>query len=360
MSWHSLHIHYHGDQDRLIVGVVKPLATQWAQGLPGGNGTPVRSYFQRHWRQGPHVRINVEADPAAYSQAIRPAVVARAAEFMAACPSTAPADEERLTPVHQRLAMEERERGPLSPWVPDNTVTDAGYDDRRHVLGTEQACRLFADFNVMTTDLALRMTEDAVHTGDRLSSCLDLMVATAQEFAPRGIAQGAMSMRSHAEWFLVRSGAAGSLRPRWDDRYRRCAGEVREQVSHVLGATDAGMAAPHVRRWLETMRVIHQRAGELADCGLLPLPGVERDPYKPFNSPFHLALDRNDVWLSEVRDARWFQQYRLMLNYLYVHFTRLGVRPVERFWLCHLVACAVEERNGVSAMERLAATRQAG
>jgi hypothetical protein len=51
--------------------------------------------------------------------------------------------------------------------------------------------------------------------------------------------------------------------------------------------------------------------------------------------------------------ARWSPSYRLVLNYMYLHFTRLGLTPIERFLLCHLTANAVEDCYGISAMEQL-------
>jgi hypothetical protein len=44
-----------------------------------------------------------------------------------------------------------------------------------------------------------------------------------------------------------------------------------------------------------------------------------------------------------------------MLNYTYLHMTRLGITPTERFLLCHLAANAVEECYGVSAFELVGA-----
>jgi hypothetical protein len=65
-------------------------------------------------------------------------------------------------------------------------------------------------------------------------------------------------------------------------------------------------------------------------------------------SPFHQALYASPAW-SKTREAEWFLLYRLMLNYTYLHLTRLGISPVERFLLGHLAANAVERRYGVSA-----------
>jgi hypothetical protein len=346
MTWRSVHIYYHGDQDPLILAVIWPLFERLGDDMD-------RGFFQRHWRQGPHVRVNVDASPESYRQVIRPVIGDMAGRFLAVHPSPVASAEQHLISVHRQLAMAEKERGPLSPWRPDNSVIDDDYDDRRHVVGTREASDLLADFYVATNELAFAMTDQAVRAGDRLSACMDLMIATAHVFAPQAIPQGAMSMRSHAERFLVLTGSADSLRSRWDAMYREQAPDIRNRVDSVVSAVDAGRPGSHVRWWLDVIRPIHRRAGTLWDSGLLPLPASRPDPGVPFDSPFHTALDRNSDWQTHVRDSQWFQQYRLLLNYLYLHFTRLGVLPVQRFWLCHLVACAVEENVGMSAMERL-------
>jgi hypothetical protein len=58
------------------------------------------------------------------------------------------------------------------------------------------------------------------------------------------------------------------------------------------------------------------------------------------------------------RDPR-FLRYRLMLNYTYLHLTRLGVPGLHRYLLCHLAANAVEEVYGVSALDLVLQTAAA-
>ncbi|WP_345406501.1 hypothetical protein [Nonomuraea salmonea] len=38
----------------------------------------------------------------------------------------------------------------------------------------------------------------------------------------------------------------------------------------------------------------------------------------------------------------------MLLNYTYLHLTRLGLTPLDRFRTCHLLADAVEDVYGVS------------
>lgn len=53
----------------------------------------------------------------------------------------------------------------------------------------------------------------------------------------------------------------------------------------------------------------------------------------------------------------WFHAYRLVLNLLYLHFGRLGIRPVQRYALCHMAANGVEELLGLDAVAMLSGGR---
>jgi hypothetical protein len=72
-------------------------------------------------------------------------------------------------------------------------------------------------------------------------------------------------------------------------------------------------------------------------------------------SPFHSALERDQRRKQALYSDPWFQSYRLVLNLLYLHFNRLGLRPIDRFLLCHLAANAVEEAFKISAAEMVSA-----
>jgi hypothetical protein len=334
MTWYSVHVYYHDDQTPLIRHAIRPALAVVRTQVP-------RAYFVRHWRLGPHVRLDFDTDQLTYVTLIRPAVHELAGAFLAEHPSRARLDQRRLAPLHERLAAVEDERGPLGPWHPDNSIIDAEHDARLHVLGSAAAHDLLTDFYVATTELAFGMTEHAARHGDLQSQCLDLIIATAHAFAPLGIAQGAISMRSHAEWFLATS---DTPRSRLDAAYRPLAARLRDRVGAVTRAVDQADGLPHVQDWLTATRPIYRQAGSLLAAGQLAMPSQgEQDEGA---SPFHQALAHNEVWLTQVRDAPWFMQYRLLLNYLYLQLTRLGVTASGRFLLCYLVACAVEERSG--------------
>jgi Lantibiotic biosynthesis dehydratase C-term len=344
MTWRSVHVHYHGDMDALICEAVRPL---FAVG---------DAYYVRHWRRGPHLRMNFRAGA---FDLVEPMIGEVVDGFLVHSPSTTVLDPLALLAEHERLARLEADPGPLLPWRPDNSVHVEPYDDRTHVLGSPEAAGLLADFHVATTELAFRATSSVRAGGSRLGVAFDLMIATAHALSGIGVAEGFVSFRSHAEGFLASHPGAAELRPRWDRHYTAHAEALRRRVVNVVSTVDSlGGRVPFVRDWVSVLEPIRARAGELIESGRLTLdtpwvrdnydPGLRLDPAR---SAFHRELDGERRRGRGFAQATWFLQYRVMLNYLYLFLTKLGVTPGERYLLCHLAASAVEEAFGVSAFD---------
>jgi len=345
MNWYSVHVYYHADRDSLIRNTVRPLFNHLGGPVP-------TAYFQRHWRRGPHVRLNIRTEPELFGDVVRPAVAQVVGGYLAAHPSTVVLDAQALRPVHDRLAEAERERGTRWPWVPDNSIREAPYDPRLHTVGGPEGADLLADFYVATNDLAFAMLDRVAEGGSRLGACFDLMVATAHDVPPDGLASGFVSFRSHAEGFLAESGRRDEWRAEWDRHYAARAPQLRRRVAEIVAG---GVGVPFVASWLAALRPVRDRAARLISAGAIdlayPVPADVAAEFAP--SPFHHALRRSRAYQTAIRDAAWFLGYRLMLNYLYLQMTRLGVPPAHRFLLCHLAANAAEDHLGVTALEVL-------
>jgi hypothetical protein len=335
------------DKDRLVVEAVRPLLRRVAPEVPD-------AYFVRHWRRGPHLRLNFRTDPPTFARTVRPAVTEVVGGFLDRRPSTVVLDERELTPLHAILARIEEDDGPRTPWLPDNSVHEMDYDDRSRTAGGPAAADLLADFYVATNDIAFTMAEDVVRGGQRLAPCFDLMIATAHAFTPGGLASGFVSLRSHAEAFL-----AGAHSPRrraaWDRGYAERAAHLSARLDDVLATLDgAADRAPLARAWVAALRPLHRRAEELIAAGGVSFADPALSPPAPGGSEFHRALLRGPAYTPEIRESVAFGSYRLMLNYLYLHLTRHGVPPADRFMLCHLAANTVEARVGVTALDLVA------
>ncbi|GAA3861932.1 hypothetical protein GCM10022243_30270 [Saccharothrix violaceirubra] len=327
MTPHALHIAHHApDCDDLLLDAVRPVL----ESVPGG-------YFLRHWQRGPHLRV-ITPEPVPDDD------VRRLADHLAAHPSTTVLDQDALLPAHRRLAAAEQVSGPLTPFYPDNTVRRADHDDRSAVLGA--AADLVTAAHVATTPVLFDVLTDVRAGGSRLGIALDLVLATAHAYAEGGIAGGFVSFRSHAEAFLA-DGDREAVRRRWDGEYARRREALRDRLDAVTSTVDCEAAVPHVRRWLAALDPVRDRAGELLATGELAFDRVRGAA----TSEFHRTLDTNERWHAEVAPSVAFGTYRVLLNCAYLQLTRLGIRPVERFALCHLAANAVEEREGVRALD---------
>lgn len=360
MAWQSLHVYYYDDEfDTLILDAVRPLFDRLADHVP-------RAYFVRHWKRGPHLRLNfATGSEQEFRELVRPAADDIVGGYLAAHPSTVNPDPTALLPMHEQLARFEGEAGPLLPWYPNNSIQAGCQHDRLPVLGSQDAVDLLADFYVGSTDISFRMIDRVRTSGSRMGIALDLMLATAHVYVEGAISSGCVSFRSHAEAFLNGMPEGPVLRPGWDRQYDQHSERLVRRVAAVVATVDGERESldgqvPFVREWLAGLEQIARRGAALIEQGRITLDPPQPGPGGTStigtiatvaeSSRFHQVLE-NTAWWRENREASWFLLYRLMLNYTYLHLTRLGIKPVERFMLCHFAANAIEQAYGVSAME---------
>ncbi|MEV4076865.1 thiopeptide maturation pyridine synthase [Nonomuraea fuscirosea] len=349
-GWHSVHIHHHGDAtDRLLLDAVRPVMAELAE-------CGHRSWFARHWRQGPHVRLNVEAGGTAFRAEVLPLVAARIGPYLARLPVTAH-DEAAMAPLHRRLAEAEAEPGPLTPWYDDNSWHTEPYDARTAVHGTPEAAALYADFMCAANEHAFAVLDGMARGRDVLAAAFDAMVVVADEFHEDGIEAGYLSFRSHADAFLAQRDGGAARRREWEARFQDRAGVLGARLE-VLLDPGSGAVDEATESLVAALLRSRERGLGLRERGLLPLgeedadPALVRDAYREL-SPFHRALAENERWLAEVFPSTWFALFRLVLNPMYLQFTRLGVTPLRRYFLCYLIAAAVERRTGRQAADVL-------
>lgn len=351
--WHSAHVHYHEpDKDGLLLDAVRPLLDRL--------GTAVRgAYVLRHWRQGPHLRINLRTDPPTWESRVRPAIEQVVGGYLSDHPSTARLDIARVLAQHRLLAEQEREQGPLTPWPDDNTIVYRPYASREHVLGEEGAA-LLADFYTATTGPLMDML-DHVRYGhdDKELLATSLMLAVAHTVLGP-ITRSFVSYRSHAEGFIATCSAPAAVRAAFDRRYEERRDELTARLRAVISTLDpcGGIRAegatlepvPFAREWAALAERFAGRARPLIGRGLLITAGApERLKALPVLSDFHQTMLSTHAYHERYLSTPEFLTYRLLLNYTYLHLTRLGMSPPERMRTCHLAANAVEDVYGVSA-----------
>jgi hypothetical protein len=358
-AWHSAHVHYHEkDKSGLLVDAVAPLLDRVA-------GVTEAVFVVPHWRQGPHLRINIRARDHDWSEVIRPAIEETIGAYLRDHPSTARLDERSLLPQHRLLAEMEMELGPLTPWYPDNTMRFAPFQSRRHAVGGDQkVADLIMDFSVESNGLYLDMSRHVMEGRDRLDLLmLTLMFTTAH--AVGGLRRNVGSFRAHSERFfdacdrpeIWRSAFAVKYREHRDlvvDRMRAVARTLDGGDDDAPGGPSDGLLAeplPFVREWAELVTRHAERADPIIESGVLTvLPtdaaaseGAHLGEYR------RLALN-NAEFIRRGFGNPMFQRYRVVLNYTYAFLTRMGLLPRERCLLCYLAAEAIEDVYDVSAI----------
>ncbi|WP_329576374.1 hypothetical protein OG500_03405 [Kitasatospora sp. NBC_01250] len=364
-QWRAAHIAYFGDgTDELILQAVRPVIERCT-------GHVQSVYVLRHWRRGPHLRLVVQATPETFAALVEPAVAQLVGGWLREHPSTAPTpDEAALLPLHRRLAEAEREPGPLTPFHRDNSISWEEHDRRVEVLGCPVGADELALFYERTNGLLFDHLAAVAGGVPRETLALRLMLATAHTLCRHpedaSIRRGFVSFRSHAEGYL--STAGPQVREAFEQRYAANREVLTAQVRAVVAAFEPGAAdAPSAaqgeaeRRWVAAIDPLGGRWTALYEAGEIPEAPIPDDEENGIGdllaaSPLHQAVAGSATYKQMMyRDPR-FLRYRLMLNYTYLHLTRLGVPGLTRYLLCHLAANAVEEVYGVSALQLVLAT----
>jgi hypothetical protein len=350
--WRSVNVHHHdADRTGLLLDAVRPFLHAVA---PAAS----RVWFQPHWRRGPHVRIPVQATAETFDAVVAPAAADILGGYLRAYPSRTVLDEHAVLDQHRRLALIEREQGPLTPWAANNSVEFQPFDRRLSVLGGEAAADLLADYYVDTNDIVLTVLEGIRGGGSRMALAVDLFIAAAHRFLPP-VTYGYLSYRGHADAFLAKH--PGALRERFDRVYEANADRIRQRVVTITATADPHEVVPF-GGLLETLLRYRNRADGLIRAGELTLDTDANGEAEAGGSswgawsdrsPFHRTLGGHRGAADELGGWNAFQQYRIVLNWLYLNMYRIGIGELERNLVCHVVARAVEDVNGVSALDRI-------
>ncbi|MFC5182278.1 thiopeptide maturation pyridine synthase [Actinomadura harenae] len=348
VRWHAAHIYYYEpDKTGLLLDGVRPL-------LDRLRPTARDAYVLRHWRRGPHLRLNIRTDPHSWTNTVQPAIDEVVGGYLAAHPSTARVDRDRAMAQHRFLAEHEQERGPLTPWHPDNSVQYVPFDDRRHVLGDAESADLLTGFYTDGTPLLFAMLDhvrSGHDTAERIG--LGLMLAASVTALPP-ITRSFVSYRSHAEGFLAQCADPAATRARFDAYYKSHSADLTDRVRAVMATlqNDTATPVPFIAEWAALIAAYRDRATPLIAEGKLIPPSVhDAGQAAQWPSEFHRMMFGNRAYHRAVLDDPAFRRYRLLINYTYLHINRLGLTPPERFRLCHLAANAVEDVHDLNAID---------
>ncbi|MFF2043586.1 thiopeptide maturation pyridine synthase [Kitasatospora sp. NPDC058170] len=364
--WRSIQVRYYAeDKDDLVLDAVRPLFRRFA-------GEIGRPYLTRHWRRGPHLRLDFTATEEDWQGTVLPGAQLGLAEYLLGSPSTAVLDQRAHFAAHQRMARAQDEQGPLFPWHPDNSLQTEPHDDRSHVLGSRQLADLLDDAYAASCEQLFTMLERVRGGHDsRRGIALDLMFAFArvsgqvsgQARARAGAppaGRGFGSYRAHTERFLTHCRNPSAVRAALDVEYRARRPALERRLTAVLETLDGDGQVPFVRWWARHTAEVEAAAEPLLESGRISLdrggaPPAEPPQGQPPAGGPAAAVDLlllDPAHPQEVLAGVRHQSHRIAANVLCSHLDRLGIGPRQRFVLCHLAASTAEDLFGIPAPVR--------
>jgi hypothetical protein len=358
-------VRYDEDKTALVRDCLLPLALELAR-APGIE----RCYLERHWLFGPRVRL------CARGRGLE-AVRARVEAWVAAHPSRAALDVEKYLALSQTLGTRELVPPPYGPIDPDNRVVLEAHAPRADLLGGEEAVDYFEEYLTRAMVPLCAHLEAARRDPRARTDYLVRVMAILAASYHGGVVAGSLSYRSHLDGFLHEHDGDGRIVARFEREAARHQPAVTAAARAALADVHRGVYTgdePVLRAWGELFRFGRERGLELArrrviteDPGPLFRPVAERisaealRPWLDYEgrtwSDFHQTL-LDGATLPERVHTDVFSAYRWMVNMHYKLIMLLGVTPMERYYLNHLLCAAIEEITGVSWQDHLDAVAQ--
>ncbi|HLI05733.1 MAG TPA: lantibiotic dehydratase C-terminal domain-containing protein [Ktedonobacteraceae bacterium] len=351
-SWHSIHIYYYDvNKDALLLDCVRPLiATLYKRGWAD------RSYFTRHWQGGSHLRLHVHADHALFESEIAPCVVGEVEAYLYEHPSGGSFTSEEAVRQYQRRSNMTLEQLAYVAPVPNNSLHLAPYRQPVGIGSPELACFL-EDYYGETTDLAFTIIEQTRNDyRGRLNACFDQLVAFVAAGSLIPLAGAYMSYRSHAEAYIVCEPDVEEprlRRRRFERAFHERHDAVMRRITFLLDALNA--APERLANWLPPLIALHRRYGEKALQGVLEgsfrLNGNSHSrEYRLSASDFHAAVATN-LAVKQHQNSPYVLAQRIVLNFLYLHLSRLGLLNEDRYLLDYYIAGGIEELCHISPVD---------
>jgi hypothetical protein len=196
------------------------------------------------------------------------------------------------------------------------------------------------------------------------------MVVTAATLAE--IKRSFLAYRSHAEGYIGDSRDPLKLRQHFDARYESQRHALHARIQGITDALNSGLGDESTQsNWAKITGAFNQKSKALIASGQVKVlvhedmhalwqPAHIEEFYRRretimANSEFHAALQTNEAAQRFMQTDVEFLSARLILNYMYLTIARLGVSPMEKFFLAYLIARSVEEMYSLSTIESIKA-----
>ncbi|SDD84450.1 lantibiotic dehydratase [Aquimonas voraii] len=363
--WQVLRVAWFEDDRRaLVAGPMRQLSEQLrAKGLD-------RQMLQVHWKYGPHVDLLVECSASQLHGEVLPLARSILLPWLQAHPSATVLDRAAYLQLSRKAGMSELEPGPYLPLLVNNTLGLAVYQPSR-ALRLPAFVRARENFLSATLPLTFELLEARNRDADACLLALAAMMGLLGEtYGAGGLALGYVSFRSHAEYFFAAHDAKGALRQRFDALDARLGAQIDACLRAVLAADWQALPLdPAVRalmpRWAAACAESGRELQAIVDANHEALlgdatfdrlveeiaPNADPEYAERMRSREMSAMGRRFYEEAEgrrVQESPEFMAYRANVNLFYLLLPMLGLSPMQKFCLCHLVALSVERVLGVS------------
>lgn len=380
LHWYALRIAYFGERKPLVLGPVAQ-AIDIAKRKYG-----IRHiYFAPHWKFGPHINLVMKCDSNIYVTQVLPELQGIIEAWIAQNPSSVVIDAADYEETSRKIGAFELDAGPYLPMLEDNTVESVPYVRPRTILVPEVA----DSKELMHSECSgLVLALFALKDRDRDAFFLSLhamLAATAQTFVA-GVAEGYMSMRSHADYFFAVHDPKGELRAQFDGIDRKRGTDLdRVTLAAVEGRfSDTGLPAEFVEvleSWGSVLQGMASRSRRIVESNYeqlvsqgdafvdmanrmredIPADFYERVFSNPQVSEIGKAFMNTDAGRKALVNAD-FLAYRINVNLFYTLLPVLEVAPIQKFLMCHLLSNSVERlyrQDWRQKVERILAKEEA-
>ncbi|HEX9964808.1 MAG TPA: hypothetical protein VGB04_07475 [Allosphingosinicella sp.] len=326
--WPALRINHHcDDHGELLRDSVAPLVAD----MRAREG--VRILVRADWREGPHVLVAMDVDEQRFSRDIYEPCRRRVESWLRSNPSRAGLDSGEYRRLALLLAQSEAVSPGADRLAPDNSVEAAWYD-REPPMGIADLAGPRDDFQVATLDLCLKLAAQRLESRPRFMIELATLIAAAGLRGDGEYDFWPISMLAHSEAFLAIHKAqrepferltaklVPGLAQSWSDRrIEEGDGSTFLSSSQDLQAWSAALANLN-----DDLRALTGKLPELGD------PVGDPKPYLGWDSASFKALMMTSSHL----------RFRIMINFVYGLFPLIGLKPVDRAFLCRLIWSTVE------------------
>ena len=355
--WPAVRINHHRpDAGELLRDAVTPMVAELR-----ARGT-TRLLVRPHWSEGPHVLVASDIDEARFDESVYEPSRERLESWLRANPSGVNLDPAQYR--RQVLQLAETEGEPPGPdrLAPDDSI-ERGWYERAAPYSVPELGAARDEFQMRTLDLALALVARRLEARPRLMVDLATMVAAAGLSGGEDFDFWPISMLAHCEVYLTHRPGLGAsfeeltakLRPALEENWRRCGITAEDRLSFES-------ASPELRDWSAALADLNRRVAEV----IRQRPDLRRSAalYEGEARP-RPFLDWDSASLKALMSTDAHLRFRIVINYVYGLFPLIGLKPVERPFLCYLLWYTIATgAPGLVARAdravRTAAERQAG